>query len=761
MPRRGPPASGYERIAQEADLSDSDEDESSYLVAQHAPRIVSVQPQHAESSHNGAASSSHAPRHGTRRRSNSAVDIKVINARLEKWADQIANKFKFKKDRGHHGHPPLEILHSVFVAPESYRSYADVELPEVAEEAHMTPEQFDEIVESVRTAISKGIDPKLIKQGSSGSYFMRDSNGRIVAVFKPKDEEPYGKLNPKIMKWLHRTLFPCFFGRACLIPNLSYISEAAACVLDRQLKTYMVPYTDIVHLSSKAFHYDYWDRRAFYRRHKPLPPKVGSFQVFLQGFQDANIFLRKHPWPDPYSTGFRTDAMPKRRAPWDYACRPSGDDEEEEDDLESGGTSPLPDGTGRKFVWTEQLKQNFREELEKLVILDYIMRNTDRGLDNWMIKVDPETQEVAVTSKPLGMNLEPPATPLSRPASTTPSKCSASPVYRVQEPMMASRSSTPQQATGKIRIGAIDNSLAFPWKHPDQWRSFPFGWLFLPVSLIGQPFSQRTRDHFIPLLTSPKWWSETQTKLRRLFEQDSDFKERMFQKQMAVLKGQAFNVLETLKTPDQGPLELTRRARMHVWDDEMEVPVAVPLRMPSSEERRRNEIDLERGLLDDGEMDIGALVSSAPTAQPPPDLLGFSPPRSQLPSDRRLGATAHSSPAAERRAGGVEDEFDVINSAAHSIKSEPRSDGRPQHRGRASYDSGMISNGTRSNRPWDPRRGRNSSAGAGFPTNLYNDEDDEGDLGYSAVTGSEGARRKVIAERLEAVKSRNPVFTWC
>ena len=53
--------------------------------------------------------------------------------------------------------------------------------------------------------------------------------------------------------------------------------------------------------------------------------------------------------------------------------------------------------------------------------------------------------------------------------------------------------------------------------------------------------------------------------LRALFEQDTDFKERMFQKQMAVLKGQAFNVVETLKSPDQGPLELTRRTRVHVW----------------------------------------------------------------------------------------------------------------------------------------------------------------------------------------------------
>src|SRR5579862_3638471 len=83
-----------------------------------------------------------------------------------------------------------------------------------------------------------------------------------------------------------------------------------------------------------------------------------------------------------------------------------------------------------------------------------------------------------------------------------------------------------------------------------QWRSFPFGWLFLPVSLIGQPFSQKTRDHFLPLLTSTKWWVDTQSELRRVFSQDSDFQERMFARQIAVMKGQAWNVVETLKIPD-------------------------------------------------------------------------------------------------------------------------------------------------------------------------------------------------------------------
>ncbi|CAZ80198.1 unnamed protein product [Tuber melanosporum] len=692
MPRLA--ASGYERLAQEAQLSDSDDDDRESIV-DHPGRVVTVQPRPPTSMLStpyGPVTPSHNGRSMKRLRSNSSgVDIKAINARLERWSHEIANKFKFKKGRSQQEHPPLEIVYSVFVPPEGTRPLTDASplgLSPVAENIQFTQDQFEEIVESVRLAIRKGIDPKLIKQGSSGSYFMRDSDGNVVGVFKPKDEEPYGKLNPKMMKWLHRTLFPCFFGRACLIPNLSYISEAAACLLDRQLKTFLVPYTDVVKLSSKSFHYDYWDRRAYYKKHKPLPSKVGSFQVFLKGFQDANVFLRKHPWPDQFNSSGAVD---------------------DDSDEESHTPLSVDDPDNRRFVWTEQLQQNFREELEKLVILDYIMRNTDRGLDNWMIR----------------------------------------------EPMVASsRSETPQPGAGAaLTIGAIDNSLAFPWKHPDQWRSFPFGWLFLPVSLIGQPFSQKTRDHFLPILTSAKWWAETQTLLRRLFEQDSDFKERMFQKQIAVLKGQAFNVVETLKTPDQGPLELTRRTRVHVWDDEMEVPVAVPLRVPTtSDARHRRGHDLERGFNEQVEMDIGAAASSAPLSREIDILgLGLSPPRYEIPSSVRLGISRTTS-IGSRRAG---------------IRSGAPGSPRPQRLDYKSFDAGSRNGPSRrKDAPGllDPRRRRFSltgGLGGGPPRNVYNDDDAEGDLGYSAVGGSESAQRKVIVERLEAVKSRNPVFTWC
>lgn len=299
MPKnKRPPTSGYARIAQaeeEEDSHDESEDElhNRTLSNSYAP----IQPQrHSRMRGPSGESSPTAKRttSGRRQRSNSGVDIKAINARLERWAEEIAQKFKIKKQIDTPDDEPLEIHHSVFQAPDWVR-------PATAESLtfdydgssdRMTKLQFDDIVESVRVAIEQGTHPKLITQGSSGSYFARNAQGKVVGVFKPKDEEPYASRNPKWTKWIHRNLFPFFFGRACLIPNLSYVSEAAAYVLDTQLRTNLVPYTEVVELSSKSFHYDFWDRRAYYRKRKPLPMKPGSFQVFLKGFKDANIFLK-------------------------------------------------------------------------------------------------------------------------------------------------------------------------------------------------------------------------------------------------------------------------------------------------------------------------------------------------------------------------------------------------------------------------------------------------------------------------------------
>lgn len=57
--------------------------------------------------------------------------------------------------------------------------------------------EFFDMVVRVRNAIRSGTNPRMISVGTSGSYFVyeqSDNGPRIVGVFKPMDEEPYGNL---------------------------------------------------------------------------------------------------------------------------------------------------------------------------------------------------------------------------------------------------------------------------------------------------------------------------------------------------------------------------------------------------------------------------------------------------------------------------------------------------------------------------------------------------------------------------------------
>lgn len=216
MPRYRPATTGYERLAQ-ADLSDdSDTDllaeSTASLQASSAPRHAPSRPRPRSSVTSPKLGPSR-PKFRRRLGSNGGVDIKAINARLERWADEIAAKFKRKGRHSIGEEERLEIHHSVFQPPEGVRPISTEVLAE-AQLGLMTKGEFDAVIESVRQAIRQEVHPSMISQGSSGSYFARDPDGKIVGVFKPKDEEPYAAGNPKWNKWIHRNLFPCFFGRA-------------------------------------------------------------------------------------------------------------------------------------------------------------------------------------------------------------------------------------------------------------------------------------------------------------------------------------------------------------------------------------------------------------------------------------------------------------------------------------------------------------------------------------------------------------------
>lgn len=234
----------------------------------------------------------------------------------------------------------------------------------------------------------------------------------------------------------------------------------------------------------------------------------------------------------------------------------------------------------------------------------------------------------------------------------------------------------------------------------------------------------------------------------------------MFSRQMAVMKGQAWNVVETLKTLDHGPLELTRRARVYVWDDLVDVPVAVPMRMASSDMRRKAEPELHDTIQE--EIDIGAANTTSRPVNPSEDLLGLSSPlphpgrfdlttspRAQSPEALENGSVH--GPGNEDQARPSASQVGPRSASYHnSTRLEIQTASQQKYR-HSSFTSARRHNHTIAQQMYDNVNGYDEAT----------PDDGEGDLGYAAAEGMDGNRRKVIVERLETVKAKNPVFTWC
>ncbi|XP_071448951.1 phosphatidylinositol 4-kinase type 2-alpha [Hetaerina americana] len=366
--------------------------------------------------------------------------------------------------------------------------------------------QFSELVRQSELAIEHGIYPERISQGSSGSYFVKNLQCKIIAVFKPKNEEPYGRLNPKWTKWLHKLCCPCCFGRACLIPNQGYLSEAGASLVDQKLGLNIVPKTKVVKLVSKTFNYPWLERQKSkvkqavmddfptWGRHFNrigLRPKVGSFQFFVDNHKDANYWIRV----------FETEPPPK------------------------------------------EVQHQFRLQFERLVVLDYIIRNTDRGNDNWLIRYDP-------------------------PSIVSSASSSGDRDTGMEEMEDVESKDWNVVAYPEIRVAAIDNGLAFPFKHPDSWRAYPYHWAWLPQA--KEPFSTETRDLVLPLISDMDFVQDLCDDLYHLFKQDKGFDRHLFERQMSVMRGQILNLTQALKDGRspvqlvQMPAVIVERSKGHV-----------------------------------------------------------------------------------------------------------------------------------------------------------------------------------------------------
>ncbi|OAF70685.1 hypothetical protein A3Q56_01532 [Intoshia linei] len=373
------------------------------------------------------------------------------------------------------------------------------------------------IFNEARIAINQNILPILSLKGSSGSYLVRNHKNQIIGIFKPKDEEPYGSLNPKWIKWIQKKCCPCCFGRSCLTPNQGFLSEVGASLVDSKLDLGIVPLTRCVRLSSKTFNYSAIDRaksrtkkniaerlpdiaQRFHRI--GLPAKTGSLQTFVYDYEDADCVLRRL------------------------------DDEK----------TPI------------HIKKKFRAQFERLVILDYIIRNTDRSNSNWLIKYKP-SNIVGDASVDEGTKLQEKTDDSSNIKEKIKSDTSSHKSVESDESDKYRNYLVADE--GDIAIAAIDNGLAFPYKHPNEWRAYPYHWAWLKCSL--EPFSEDTCNKFLPLLNDDNFVQSIVDDLAEIFKIDSNFDEKIFFKQMSVMRGQIKNLVKALEDR-KSPYELTQLA---------------------------------------------------------------------------------------------------------------------------------------------------------------------------------------------------------
>jgi hypothetical protein len=53
------------------------------------------------------------------------------------------------------------------------------------------------MLDNVKSGFLKGIKPRLSENGTSGTYLLENNVRKVVAIFKPYDEEPFAPNNPR------------------------------------------------------------------------------------------------------------------------------------------------------------------------------------------------------------------------------------------------------------------------------------------------------------------------------------------------------------------------------------------------------------------------------------------------------------------------------------------------------------------------------------------------------------------------------------
>ncbi|KRY47965.1 Phosphatidylinositol 4-kinase type 2-beta [Trichinella britovi] len=337
--------------------------------------------------------------------------------------------------------------------------------------------EFSCMKQSIEQAVSNGFFPVRLPGRSFGSYLVLDEEKNHVGIFKPKDEEEYATRNPSWMGYFQKMFRLRCPRRGCILANQAYLSEVGASIVDEYLDLKIVPKTKVAYLASPTFNYSSAEKRKAEQQRERisgvnLPDKVGSLQCVVEGFQPCTFWLKEF---------------------------------------------------ASKKLLDNKLQYELQLLFERVIILDYIIRNTNRTAENLLISYND------------------------------------------------TRRGNENYA---INMAAVDNRYAFPYRHPRRRRPYTYYWATLP--LAKKPFSNETRSFILRKLNDMNYMSSLFLQLKRLFELDENFDKNYFILQIMLMHGQIFNLKMALENRET-PYELVKRRPVYIvpHPDDFTLPAGI------------------------------------------------------------------------------------------------------------------------------------------------------------------------------------------
>ena len=220
------------------------------------------------------------------------------------------------------------------------------------------PKSVEKIIEDALTAFIKGLKPKILEDGTSGVYQIRNANKETIAIFKPFDEEPNTPNNSKG----YNGPFGSESFRPGILSGEATIREEAAYLLEsfnRNKYKFDIPATSFVEMCHKTFNINIEEMKIMKDKDKII--RGGMIQRFLSENLRGKKTGKNEGNDDFYLSNRKYNYIPKKY------------------------------GTLQKFIKSTGVVADYSyslfslEEAHKIMILDFRILNCDRNDENILL----------------------------------------------------------------------------------------------------------------------------------------------------------------------------------------------------------------------------------------------------------------------------------------------------------------------------------------------------------------------------------------